>query len=69
VDLVNSKGINVFLIIMIFYELIIIIKFIAIINDVKLGVNVFYAADVIQIFIAISLIIIIRNRADIPLRK
>lgn len=54
----SFNELNLFYLILIFYESLVIIRFIAIIADVDLGVNVFYVGVIIQILISIALLII-----------
>lgn len=66
--LLRNEEINIFFITMIFYETIILLKFLAIIRKVEVGVNVFFAGIFIQIVINIVLIIV-RDRDTILLKK
>jgi len=53
---------------MIFYETIILLKFLAIIREVEVGVNVFFVGIFLQIVISIILITI-RDLDPIPLNR
>lgn len=64
----SSNKLDLFYILMIIFEMNIIIRLLAIIREVNLGVNVFYASMIIQMLIGIFLIII-RKGAVISFKK
>lgn len=65
IELVNNNRLSMFFILMLFDVALTIVKFIAILRELEVGINVYYTGVFIQIFIAIVLILI-RKGATIP---
>ena len=65
----NSDRINIFFLILIFHETIKVIKFLAILNDIDVGLNIYFAGVLIQIIVGVILVII-KNKVSLgPPRK